>query len=161
MKSFMDQAGREWALKANVTSLSRVRENLDIDLTNLAADNMIDRLFHDQVIVGRIVYWMCKPQADERKLSPDDFGEELYGDVCGNVLQALLDELVNFSQNRRDREHLQNVFNVMLKTMDKMRDRVDVRIEAGDVERMMESAAEASLEPSGSMPVSLESTPAP
>ena len=96
MKVFKDAAGREWTVEVNVQSIKRVRGLLDVDLLDAVGGDLIERLLGDPVLLCDIVYCLCKPEADERGVSDEEFGRAMAGEAIEAATTALLEELVDF-----------------------------------------------------------------
>ena len=96
MKVFKDAVGREWTVEVNVQSIKRVRGLLDVDLMDAVGGDLIERLLGDPVLLCDVVYCLCKPEADERGISDEEFGRAMAGDAIESATGALLEELVDF-----------------------------------------------------------------
>jgi len=92
MRTFQDNAGREWTVEVNVSAVKRVRDLLKEDLLEI------------ETILPR--YCVCKPQADERQVSNEQFGQAMAGDVLADAQRALLEELADFFQSPLQRERM-------------------------------------------------------
>ncbi len=95
---FKDLAGREWEIVPNVASFKRVRELTPVDLAGIADGSLLATLDSDLVLASQVVYAMCKPVADSRNVSEDDFLSSIDADVGEPMSEALLREIVNFSR---------------------------------------------------------------
>jgi hypothetical protein len=167
MRTFRDNAGREWSVEVNVAALKRVRAMLNIDLLEVVQGTLIERLMRDPVLLCDCVYILCKPEVDERGISDEQFGIAMAGDAIEDATQALLEELVSFCPSPRDRKNLGRVLETARSAMEKARDLVEARIESGELERIASRALETAMAPanagdsSGTAPVSWESIQPP
>ena len=163
MKVFKDTAGREWTVEVNVAALKRVKSLVGVDLLGVLDGTLIERLVRDPVLLCDVVYAACKPQADQRSVSDEDFGRAMAGDAIEHATEALLEELVGFCPSPRDRANLGRVLKATREVMDKARDIVEARLESGELEKAAERAlAQLQTVPgtsSGSAPASSGSTP--
>jgi hypothetical protein len=163
MKVFKDNAGREWTVEINVASLKRVKSLADVDLLGVLDGTLIERLIRDPVLLCDAVYAICKPQADERSVTDEDFGRTMAGDAIESATEALLEELVSFCPSPRDRANLGRVLKATREVMDKARDIVEARLDSGELEKAAEQAlAQAQMgrgSSSGSAPASPEPIP--
>jgi hypothetical protein len=163
MKVFKDNAGREWTVEINVAALKRVKSLAEVDLLGVLDGTLVERLIRDPVLLCDAVYAICKPQADEREVTDEDFGRAMAGDAIEHATGALLEELVSFCPSPRDRANLGRVLKATRDVMDKARTIVEARLDSGELERVAEQAlAQAQTGPgssSGSAPASPESTP--
>jgi hypothetical protein len=96
MHTFTDALGRSWSIEITVSTLKRVRALAGVDLIEAAGGTLLDRLVADPVLLGDVLFACVKPQADERKISDEDFGRSLAGDAIDTATTALLEEFVAF-----------------------------------------------------------------
>ncbi|MBW7934986.1 MAG: hypothetical protein H3C62_15535, partial [Gemmatimonadaceae bacterium] len=89
MKTFTDNAGRTWTLAINVDVLKRVRGLVDMNLLDIIDGQLIERLYRDPVLLCDVVYAVCKPEADARSVSDEDFGRAMAGDAIEQATKAL------------------------------------------------------------------------
>lgn len=102
MRTFNDNAGRTWTLAINVDSIRRVRAQVDVDLLQAVEGKLIERLAGDPILLCDVIYVLCKPEADQRGISDEDFGRAIAGDAIDHATTSLLEELVDFfPQSRR------------------------------------------------------------
>ncbi|MEM7630357.1 MAG: hypothetical protein AAF356_13210 [Planctomycetota bacterium] len=156
MKTFTDNAGRDWVIEINVASLKRVKGLTGTDLIVLAVSmdtSIAERLAADPILLCDVLYAVCKPQADERDISDEEFGRAMAGDAIESATVALLEDIVGFCPSPRDRAALGRVLTAMRDARDKARDLVDKNlermIEGGEIDRIVTSAmteAEQALE---------------
>jgi len=167
MKTFKDNSQREWTVEINVAALKRVKSLVGVDLLGVLDGTLVERLIGDPVLLCDVVYAVCKPQADEREVSDEDFGRAMAGDAIEHATGALLEELVSFCPSPRDRANLGRVLKATRDVMDKARDIVEARLESGELEKVAEKAlAQAQMgtrggsgSSSGSAPESPDSIP--
>jgi hypothetical protein len=103
MRTFTDALGRSWSLEITVATLKRVRALAGVDLIEAAGGTLLDRLVADPVLLGDVLFACVKPQADERKVTDEDFGRSLAGDAIDHATTALLEEFVAFFPSPRRR----------------------------------------------------------
>jgi len=159
MKVFKDNVGREWTVEVNVAALKRVKSLAGVDLLGVLDGTLVERLIRDPVLLCDAVYAICKPQADERSVSDEDFGRAMAGDAIEHATEALLEELVSFCPSPRDRANLGRVLKATREVMDKARDIVEARLDSGELEEAAEEALRTLGTSSGSAPASPASTP--
>jgi len=159
MRTFTDNAGRTWTVAINVDAIKRVRGMLDVNLLEIVEGTLIERLIRDPVLLCDVVYAVCKPEADEKGISDEEFGRAMAGDAIEHATKALLEELVGFSPSPRDRANLQRVLETTWKVMDRARDLIEARLESGELDRMVEQALANASGSSGSAPASSASSP--
>ncbi|MCK6458119.1 MAG: hypothetical protein L6Q92_16515 [Phycisphaerae bacterium] len=159
MKTFTDNAGRTWTISVSVDAIKRVRGLLDVDLLEIVEGKLIEKLIRDPVLLCDIVYAVCKPEADAKGVSDEDFGRAMAGDAIEHATKALLEELVGFSPSPRDRANLGRVLQTTWRVMDRARDLIEARIESVDIEKVVEQALANAGPSSGGAPGSPASSP--
>jgi len=157
MRSFKDNAGRQWSVEINVAALKRVRGLTGTDLMQVIEGTLIEKLIRDPVLLCDVVYALCKPEADTRNVSDEDFGKAMAGDAIEAATTAVLEELVGFCPSPRDRANLGRVLQATTKVMERARDLVEKKLDSGELDRLadqlLETAGASSIsapEPSAS-----------
>ena len=159
MKTFQDTAGRTWTVGVNVDAVKRVKSLVGVDL--LATDQkLFEMLASDLVLLCDVVYAVCKPEADTRDVSSEDFGRAMSGDALGAAAEALVEELIDFFPKHRRRELTRKAVTKLDRLMDLAFDATEKRLDSDELEREMEAAL-TSGGSSTSSPEPPESTPAP
>jgi len=170
MKTFTDNAGRTWTVTVNVDAVRRVRGLLDVDLLEVVEGKLLERLVGDPVLLCDLVYALCKPEADAKGVTDEDFGRAMAGDAIDGATAALLEELVDFFPSARRR--------LLAKALGKLKafeamavEAVEKRLDGPELEERMRAAlagpedGEAPAKPpgdsSGTSPASSASPPAP
>jgi len=144
MKSFTDNAGRAWAVEVNVAALKRVKGLTGVDLMEvLDGGALIERLIRDPVLLCDVLYAACKPEADQRSITDEEFGRAMAGDAIERATEALLDEIVSFCPSPRDRARLGRVLAATRAVMERTRDVADTWMDSGELERAMNEAVAA------------------
>ncbi len=157
MRSFKDNAGRQWSVEINVAALKRVRGLTGTDLMQVIEGTLIEKLIRDPVLLCDVVYALCKPEADTRSVSDEEFGKGMAGDAIEAATTAVLEELVGFCPSPRDRANLGRVLQATTKVMERARDLVEKKLDSGELDRLadqlLETAGASSIsapEPSAS-----------
>lgn len=158
MHSFKDNEGRTWAFKIHVGSVKKCKAILGIDLPGLFDDGMVRlaELLGDPAKLSDVLFILCQADAEQRKLSQDDFDAAFAGDVIQAASNAFQEELVDFFQEESRRA-------VLRKTIQKSREVEAISIEiAGSKLDAMDTRALAIrlIGSSGDTPESSESIPA-
>ena len=104
MKSFTDNTGRTWTLSVTVGTIKRVRALCSVDLAGVIAIesggqpkvDLLERLGSDPVLLVDVLYAVCKPEADAKGVSDEEFGQAMSGDAIEMATTALLDEVIDF-----------------------------------------------------------------
>ncbi len=103
MQTFKDEQGRTWKLKATVNAIQRIKDQADVDLLRLLDDKTIigEAISNPVTFVAMLWAW-CEPEAMTHGVSPEQFGELIYGDTFDAALTAFQLELPSFfPQHRR------------------------------------------------------------
>jgi len=101
MHTFKDNQGRQWTVEITVAALKRVKALTGVDLAGILEGGVLERLAIDPVLLGDVLYAICKPQADAGNVSDEDFGSALAGDAIEKATDALLEGLVDFFPSAR------------------------------------------------------------
>lgn len=103
MHTFTDNTGSVWTLSVNVSAIKRVRALCGVDLTSITdisgsdvTESLLHKLSVDPVLLVDVLYALCKSEADARKISDEQFGSAVFGDVIVSATDALLEEMVDF-----------------------------------------------------------------
>lgn len=167
MQTFNDNTGRTWTLTIHVDAIKRVRGLLGVDLMSAldGPQNLLERLVTDPVLLCDVVYALCKPEADARSITDEDFGRAMAGDAIDAATTALLEELVGFFPQAK-RTVLRKALDKLHTLETKVLDAVTARLDSGEIDRMLEAELnKTSLPTSGggaastSWPASSASTP--
>lgn len=161
MRTFKDNAGRQWSVEINVATLKRVRGLTGTDLMQVIEGTLIEKLIRDPVLLCDVVYAICKPEADTRTppVSDEEFGRAMAGDAIEAATTAVLEELVGFCPSPRDRANLGRVLQATTKVMERARDLVERKLDSGELDRLADRLLATAGGSSGSVPESSASTP--
>lgn len=96
-----DANGREWSTAINVTTVKRVQEIAGVLLTDAADTNLVERLYGDVVLLANVLWGVCRPVAESRGVTAEQFGELLAGDVIDKACESLMEDLVGFFPSSR------------------------------------------------------------
>lgn len=161
MKQFTDNAGRAWTVEINVAALKRVKSLAGVDLLEVLDGGLIERLIRDPVLLCDALYAACKPEADQRSITDEEFGRAMAGDAIEDATGALLDEIVSFCPSPRDRAALGRVLAATRTAMDRARDVVEARLDGGELEKAIDEALAMDGISSTAAPASADATPPP
>ena len=104
MKTFTDNTGRTWTLSVTVGTIKRVRALCGVDLANIITMEsgktpnvgLLERLAADPVLLVDVLFAVCKPEADAKGITDEEFGRAMAGDAIELAATALLDEIIDF-----------------------------------------------------------------
>ncbi|MFW6159189.1 MAG: hypothetical protein ACOC8E_07520 [Planctomycetota bacterium] len=106
MAEFRDTQDRVWLVQITTATLKRVKALLDLDLGRMAADGSLYQvLANDPILLCDLLYAICKPEADARDVSDEDFGRGLAGDAIDDATTALMEGLIDFFPKGRRELH--------------------------------------------------------
>ncbi len=148
MRTFKDTKGRLWEISIDALVIKRLRTSIDFDLAAPDVTATLRRLIGDVILTCDVVYAIVKPQADAAGISQDDFWGAMAGDPIDTALQAVMDEVTDFTPNRAARERL----TLWLKTVTEMAQMKDVQADEamkGLVAKGLAWAARAETTPGG------------
>jgi len=160
MKTFADNAGRNWTVQINVDAIKRVRDLVSVNLLEVVEGKLLDRLISDPVLLCDVIYAVCKPEADTKTVSDVDFGRAMAGDAIDAATTALLEDLVDFFPQGR-RKVLAKALNKLKALETAALKAVDARLDSPELERRMEKELQRLGTWSGGAPESSASTPEP
>lgn len=157
MHTFCDTDGRTWAVEINVDAIRRVRGALGIDLLTVLDNGgeLLARLHDDPVTLVDVLYVVCRPEADRRGVTDEEFGRSMSGDALLQGSEALMQGLVDFFPDARKRATLTKLLAKMRTMADRIIDHAEAVIDAIDPD----SAVRSVIDSSGSSPASPGSTP--
>jgi len=160
MKTFTDNAGRTWTVTVNVDAIRRVRSLLSVDLLSVADGKLLERLVADPVLLCDVIYAVCRPEADTKQVSDEDFGRAMAGDAIDLATTALLEELVAFfplAKRRLLAKALSKLKTLEARALEVAQQRLD----SPELETRLAAALSELGSSSGSLPGSPASTPGP
>ena len=160
MKTFKDNAGRDWTVAVTTAAIKRLRGMLEIDLMDVVEGDLLKKLYADPVLLVDVIYVLCKPQADAAEITDEQFGEAMAGDAIELATTALVDEIIDFFPNRRDRDRARKVMEKFRVASDRVQDALDLRADSPALDREIDRIVESAGEPSSDSPESPESIPA-
>ena len=157
MKTFKDNLDREWSIDFTTNTISRVRSLTGFDPMGLAGGDFLEKI-GDPVNLANVLYAICKPQVDERKLTDEDFGRGLRGNAIADAQNTLLEDLIDFFPNAR-RQTLRSLLAKGREIEMAGQKMVDQKIAAVDVDKVLAQLLATSGNFSGVLPELSASTP--
>jgi len=177
MKEFRDDQGRPWMVAITVAAAERVRGLVTVDVTEdveqsdgtvsrqtrkapldiidtSSIANTLQILRSQYGTVGEVLYAICRKQADEKKISREEFLDGLRGDAIEAGVKAIEEELVDFFPPR-----LRKMVGLLATKMDEvaaeMLGQAEARMQAATASSLLEQSGTPSTRP----PESSASTP--
>jgi hypothetical protein len=112
-----DAEGRTWSTAINVNAIRRAKDLVGVNLLDVFDGELLPRLADDPVLLVNTLYAVCKPQADERNVGDEAFGELLVGDAIETAAAALVRGITDFFPKDR-RAVLQRLWAATKRTRD-------------------------------------------
>ena len=137
MKTFNDNAGRTWTVTINVDAIKRVKSLLSVNLLEAVEGKLLERLVSDPVLLCDVIYAVCKPEADAKGVSDEDFGRSMAGDAIDLATTALLEELCDFFPQQR-RRLLRKALEKLRKLESMALTAAETRLDSPELERQMQ-----------------------
>jgi len=111
MHFFLDNKNRRWELVVNVPTMTRVKQLLHVDLTQMFKDKceLLVRLSEDFELLVNVLYVLCEKQCTAANVTDEDFGAALVGDPLGNAHEALMQAVIDFFPMSSRREMAQKI----------------------------------------------------
>lgn len=161
MAKFTDAKGRVWQVVATVGAVERVRRHAEVDLVRLfdPKSQVLQRIAEDPVALVAALWAIVEPQAKALGVTPEQFGESIFGDSIADGAQALLDAMVDFSPHSTERAALRRVLTVATRVAEKQAARATIPSEEEIESRMLADLAATGGISSGSAPGSSDSIP--
>jgi hypothetical protein len=153
MKTFKDNAGRNWAVSVNIATVKRVKSLLEVDLLEAVEGKLVDRLIIDPILLCDIVYVICKSEADSQNISDEQFGQAMAGDAIEQATEALLQELVEFFPESK-RPALRKALGKFQQLQAKAMEFTLRYLDNPEIDRKMEQDLEKIINSSGNSPES-------
>jgi hypothetical protein len=153
MKTFNDNAGRTWTVTVNVDAIKRVKSLLSVNLMEIVEGKLLERLVSDPVLLCDVIYAVCKPEADAKAISDEDFGRAMAGDAIDLATTALLEELVDFFPLAR-RRLLRKALEKLRKLESMTLSAAETRLDSPELERRMQALLNDTGGSAGSLPAS-------
>ena len=160
MKTFKDNADRNWTVTVNVDAIKRLRSLLNIDLMEAVEGKLIERLIGDPVLLCDVIYCVCKEDADAKGITDEDFGRAMAGDAIELATTALLEELVDFFPQGK-RQLLRKALAKLETLQETMLAVVSERLDSPELDAQLLAELRKLGDSSGASPASSESTPVP
>ena len=156
MKTFKDNEGRTWTVKVNIATVKRVKSLLGINIFDAIEKDLIARLVSDTILLVDVLYVICKPEAELKNVSDEQFGEGLAGDVITAATTALLEELVDFFPEAK-RQVLQKAVGKYRKVEGLAIEMAMKYLDSRETEKKIEAELKNISASSGNLPESSES----
>ena len=136
MKIFKDVKGESWEIIINVAAIKKVRDLLNADL--LDVQTTLPRLLADPIFLVDVLYCLCKPQADAKNISDEQFGEGMAGDCLGSAKNTLVEELKSFFPTPEERQAVDRLIKKGNEMIGLLREKSLLKLELTDMDAKAE-----------------------
>ena len=99
METVVDATGKTWTVTINTNAIKRAKDTAGVYIVDVVNGDLYARLLLDPVLVCDVAYGVCKPEADSRKFTREDFNTVLVGDAIAAAREAIMGDLVDFFPN--------------------------------------------------------------
>lgn len=139
MAQFTDASGRSWQVSINVYALKQLRDVLKLDMlqANANGEDGLQRLIQDPILLIDALYVICKTQCDLAKITDEDFGRLMAGDVLQNATAAFMDAYADFFPGAR-RSTIQKMVGKLREVDTLLTTNASAKIDAIDVQAMVD-----------------------
>ncbi len=96
MSKFVDAKNRIWVVDVTNTTLRRVKSLTDVRLMDAVDGELIPQMSQDFLLLGEVLFAVCKPQADRESITQEEFESGLAGDHLTEARDALVEALLEF-----------------------------------------------------------------
>lgn len=125
MRTFEDRRGRKWELEITVGSVKRVRDLLDIDMTDLGEEGLLRNIALDPEKLVDMFWVLLKGQINKYKKSGDEplkiqfnddeaieiqFADGFVGDTIEKATLAFIEALIEFFPSEAKRKTARAIF---------------------------------------------------
>lgn len=111
MASFKDEFGREWTLKLSVAAATELKRDGNVDVFVMLKDRLMSlpELLEDTPRLAGALYLLCREQAAQASITPEQFGQGLNGDALADAGEAFARCVIDFFPNRGHRPLLMQI----------------------------------------------------
>jgi len=99
---FIDSKGESWDTRIDVSVIRRVRAEHGIDLSKIiSSQEQLSALNDDVVLLVDVLYAVCKPTAETRKIDAEEFAMRLAGNAIESAVESLMLSIIDFFPQSR------------------------------------------------------------
>jgi hypothetical protein len=136
MQSFKDNQGATWSIEITVTTVKRLKNELDLDLMKIAEpdSDLLDRLAGDPILLVDALWVICR---DNATITDEEFGQRMGGESIDNAVMALMEAIADFFPRAR-REILRKMIAKARQAEETVLSRVSEKMDSGEIESEVE-----------------------
>lgn len=136
-----DNLGRNWSAAITVNTVKRVQQLTGVNLLAVFDGGLLNRLADDPILLVNTLYAVCKPEAEQRDVTEEAFGELLVGDAIEHAVEALVRGIIDFFPKDR-REVLRRLWTATGKTRSEAFRLVTGKLDTQNIEAAIQSLME-------------------
>jgi len=125
----------------------------------LDVKQILERLMIDPILLCDVVYCVCKPQADAQGITDEEFARAMAGDAIAQAKRALMEDLVDFFPDPKDRENLKAAIGKFDHLAERAKGLIRTKLDSPELSREIEAALSAVGGSFGSSPGSSGPSP--
>lgn len=152
MNCFNDKTGRKWNLELTVGSAKYVKASCGVDLINIISfdeknqteHSTLEMLVNDPCLLVSVLFCLCEKQAKESDIDGDAYAELFSGETIEKAIDALVEEIINFSPPMR-RKVLLKMYQTSQNLMGEMFDDLEKRLETPEFQASLEEVLRSSF----------------
>lgn len=111
MATFVDEAGRSWSIRIDVSAIRKVRTKRGVDLAKvMGSQEELQKLLDDPCLWVDVLWDLVEEQAETQGVDPEAFAHGLIGDSFEAANNALIEAIIDFFPSSR-REILRRLLN--------------------------------------------------
>ena len=119
MSRFVDAENREWELRIRVSHLGELKSEAAFDLGDNAEMEKLGELFLSTPMRLCNALWvLCRKQAEERKVTREQFEDGFDGDAARRAITALSEAIIDFFQGRQTSQAIKERLPKLLSEVD-------------------------------------------
>ena len=119
MSRFVDAENREWELRIRVSHLGELKSEAAFDLGDNAEMEKLGELFLSTPMRLCNALWvLCRKQAEERKVTREQFEDGFDGDAARRAITALSEAIIDFFQGRQTSQAIKERLPKLLNEVD-------------------------------------------
>lgn len=138
MGTVKDLAGTEWRVVVNTSNLSRLKEDVKIDLLTILDDkDLVGRLFTDMELQRNVIKSLCTLQVAERNVGDVEWGDLWNGDSLDSAMSEVIECLAQYLPKSRGAV-LRRGVEALMKYVQTAAAKATVMLEEVDVDKLAE-----------------------
>lgn len=102
MATFVDETGRSWSIRIDVSAIRKVRTKRGVDLAKvMGSQEELQKLLDDPCLWVDVLWDLIEEQAETQGVIPEAFAHALIGDSFEAANNALIEAIIDFFPSSR------------------------------------------------------------